>query len=329
MTMQKSVDFRMLFPPNMNYDYFGGHESLEFESNESRCNLGNAWWLAESSLLAYEHPGFVRFVLKSIGAAHYKFFTWNTTQVIVFTLGKACIVAFRGTEVKSAKMIGDIISDVHFAMVDFYGKGLVHKGFKLAFDEAVTGPDNLENYIEELLHAGEADSVYFTGHSLGGALATLASSYFARLSGPLYTFGAPRVGNAAFCETLPRLSFRFINAGDPVPYLPPNLPGLAKEQNFFTHAGNALYLDESKNLVANPSAEFAPHNLGGLLGSNIKSVAFNVAKHAMSIMSGAKRGNAASVIRDSNMDAHAPVLYAVYIWNYLASQKMNPTIGEI
>jgi triacylglycerol lipase len=45
-------------------------------------------------------------------------------------------------------------------------------------------------------------TMYYIGHSLGGALATLAAAYF----GSLYpdvrhvciTFGAPRVGNAVF-----------------------------------------------------------------------------------------------------------------------------------
>uniref|UniRef100_A0A7S4CYC8 Fungal lipase-type domain-containing protein n=1 Tax=Eutreptiella gymnastica TaxID=73025 RepID=A0A7S4CYC8_9EUGL len=74
------------------------------------------------------------------------------------------------------------------------------------------------------------DQLYITGHSLGGAVATLCATDLqqrgfvaphVRLG--LITFGAPRAGNQAFQhwhDGLVRFSFHFDNLGDPVPKTP-------------------------------------------------------------------------------------------------------------
>ena len=76
-------------------------------------------------------------------------------------------------------------------------------------------------------------TVYFTGHSLGGALAhvlsyllTSASTAASSSSQPitLYTFGQPRTGNAAFATTsslyVPS-HYRVVHWRDVIPHLPP------------------------------------------------------------------------------------------------------------
>jgi predicted lipase len=77
--------------------------------------------------------------------------------------------------------------------------------------------------------------IIFTGHSLGGALATLAAVDFHDHYGfgdriSLYTFGAPRVGDrkwARFVNSLPFASriYRIQRKGDPVVQLPPLFTG--------------------------------------------------------------------------------------------------------
>jgi hypothetical protein len=76
------------------------------------------------------------------------------------------------------------------------------------------------------------EKVIFTGHSLGGAIATIAFSVYScwcRSNGRkdnayLCTFGAPRVGNAAFARAFARKHVnRFehiVHPGDPVPAFP-------------------------------------------------------------------------------------------------------------
>jgi len=70
--------------------------------------------------------------------------------------------------------------------------------------------------------------VVATGHSLGGAVATLAAAYL-RAAGnavDLYTYGSPRVGNDAFANFVSAqagLEIRVTHLDDPVPRLPPLL----------------------------------------------------------------------------------------------------------
>jgi len=78
-------------------------------------------------------------------------------------------------------------------------------------------------------------SVIFTGHSLGGAIATIAAldysiasklvfPYFKHTAPILYTFGAPRVGNAELGKALDFFNvkpFRIVNKSDLVAHVPP------------------------------------------------------------------------------------------------------------
>lgn len=70
-------------------------------------------------------------------------------------------------------------------------------------------------------------TIIFTGHSLGGALATLSSLYFkckypeAEIS--CITFGSPRAGCSEFAKLFNdniEESYRFVNDNDPVPCVP-------------------------------------------------------------------------------------------------------------
>lgn len=96
------------------------------------------------------------------------------------------------------------------------GGRTVHKGFHRAYRDA-------EEQITALLAKAGDLPVFVCGHSLGGAVAVMATWYHRRdrLSA-CYTFGAPRVGNHAFHDGFKTPVYRIVNAFDPVPWLPPN-----------------------------------------------------------------------------------------------------------
>ncbi|KAH6893086.1 lipase [Thelonectria olida] len=102
-----------------------------------------------------------------------------------------------------------------------------HSGFKEAWDEVSTAA---KAAIAKAKTANPTYTVVATGHSLGGAVATLAAAYLrkAGYSVDLYTFGSPRVGNdyfANFVTSQTGAEYRLTHLDDPVPRLPPIIFG--------------------------------------------------------------------------------------------------------
>ncbi|MBW4454216.1 MAG: 50S ribosome-binding GTPase [Nostoc indistinguendum CM1-VF10] len=102
---------------------------------------------------------------------------------------------------------------------NIYG-GEIHLGFALLMEEILP---KIQFLIEEL----KPEKICFTGHSLGGALATLAAYRLRNrdFTISVYTFGAPRVGDSAFASRYKDSKvphFRIENKNDIVPHLPPN-----------------------------------------------------------------------------------------------------------
>ncbi|NDJ16051.1 lipase family protein [Myxacorys almedinensis] len=97
----------------------------------------------------------------------------------------------------------------------------MHKGFVTAYFSV---RDQIFNY----LRSRNVSRVTVTGHSLGGALATLCTvdlqfNFSGQFAIDNYTFGAPRVGNDGFVESFNRRipdSFRFVYGMDIVAAIP-------------------------------------------------------------------------------------------------------------
>ncbi|KAG0126301.1 Alpha/Beta hydrolase protein [Tuber indicum] len=93
-----------------------------------------------------------------------------------------------------------------------------HNAFRLAFPPILASVNSLRAQYPSY-------KLVVTGHSFGGALATITATEFRRLgyATELYTYGAPRVGNDKFCLFVSRSSgnYRVTHLNDPVPRLPP------------------------------------------------------------------------------------------------------------
>ncbi|CAH1223988.1 hypothetical protein PAECIP111893_05061 [Paenibacillus plantiphilus] len=133
---------------------------------------------------------------------------------------KAAILAFRGSG-SAVDWVNDFIAyQVKFRPVN--AGGHTHCGFT---DVYMSARDRIFELLDKL---PPGKPLFITGHSLGGALATLAALDIAANRGPegivVYTFASPRVGDPQFARAYNRLvtnSFRLRNEHDIVPHLPP------------------------------------------------------------------------------------------------------------
>lgn len=171
----------------------------------------------------------------------------QSTQCYVAFDERLVVVAFRGTE----KRLSDILADLNFQprpSGNFDGN--CHSGFVEALDEVWIDVEKLLQSLVRNATGGERE-FWFTGHSLGAALATLAvarrhkADASASLGG-LYTFGSPRVGDAGFQSSFHKhflaRTQRFANLQDGVSRIPPWSIG-------FRHVGNDAYLDGGRQVL--------------------------------------------------------------------------------
>ena len=141
----------------------------------------------------------------------------GTQAFLVAHNGKFLVLAFRGTEANSTK---DIKADARAKLTRYPSGGRVHKGFMDAFEHVEFEiQDRLKQYAKYQKYP-----LYITGHSLGGALATVASRMLEHQGGiaAVYTFGSPRVGDEDWVTDMEVPLYRLVNAADCVTMLPPN-----------------------------------------------------------------------------------------------------------
>lgn len=215
--------WKSVLRPGDSEDFFKDHRPMEFRVRSEGFDPVNAWWLSELSRLIYRrdasegfhHPGQAsrNDILETVGLVERCFFNGPTVQGALVTTvedGEDAYAAlvFRGTVGRLASWLGNL----DMAMTPWRRGGRVHRGFNTMLME-------LRDEISEALDEVHAP-LFYTGHSLGGALATLAASL--RPPRAVYTFGAPRIGDAAFSETLAGMPiYHVCNPKDIVTALPP------------------------------------------------------------------------------------------------------------
>lgn len=160
-----------------------------------------------------------------------KFFSKNGSAGFVAVCRDRVMVAFRGTEEHDKADWGH---DLDIGLVPRLG-GRVHEGFSNSLD-SLWPQMSAES---KRLVTEEERPVFLTGHSMGGAMATLAALELANdgiTPRAVYTYGSPPVGDAAFAAAYDKAvpgTHRVVNQTDDVPRL--LAPG-------YEHVGEERYL---------------------------------------------------------------------------------------
>lgn len=178
--------------------------------------------------------------------------------VAISHIEKAIVLGFRGsTGEKQASVIASSV--LSHPKKSFITGGEVQLYFKTAFNALW---QCLESVVKSAISAHPSYKLWVTGHSLGGALASLASAWIVynrtipRKNIILYTFGMPRVGNKKYATEHDKLvnnSFRVVNYDDPVTHMPTQKYNVDETNVPYHHGVEVFY-----SRVAN-DAKKSPH----------------------------------------------------------------------
>ena len=165
-----------------------------------------------------------------IGFPEIRYYDRDGAQAYIFGNDDDRVIVCRGTEPNDWN---DIRADIDLATVIAETAGRVHRGFKREVDD-------LWPRLEQAL-VNNTRPVWFAGHSLGGAMATICASrcklsYIKSNPRALYTYGSPRVGNRRYVTYVEFEAYRWVNNNDIVTRVPPWWLG-------FRHKGQEVYLN--------------------------------------------------------------------------------------
>jgi len=183
------------------------------------------------------------------------------THAILCESDERLIVSFRGTSstqnmetdlsmrmVHISKLIKDYPTSTP-AIAGAWKSTRIHRGFLKAYASV---NEEIMQWIFERREES-ARPIFFTGHSLGAALTTLAAFDFCvrypehAEAVSVTTFGSPRVGNEGFKyfynKTVPS-TWRFVNCKDPITMLP-SLP--------YRHVGQCVLVLRIREILIDPN----------------------------------------------------------------------------
>ena len=224
--------------------YFDNLSHETFQVDASSYSKTNAWWLAELCRLIYRQEsdevnpppkGPTRQkILKDVNLEQVKFFNTDNTQCSVIKTSDSANTQFAVLVFRGTNALQDWLTNLNGKPVDWPGGGKVHEGFKEAIDL-------VWDEVSKCLDAVTLP-IFYAGHSLGAALATLAASR--RAPRAVYTFGSPLTGDKIFASTLPGSGiYRVVNNRDAVTTVPPL---------GFDHVGELHYITHDGGMLVNP-----------------------------------------------------------------------------
>lgn len=243
---------------------------------------------ADMAKLAYDDPKDLEDKGRNIvSEGRYNFFdakadmdTDGSSQAHVWINQSAreAFVFFRGTDCRKDALINLDIRQKEKS--EQFKNAMVHRGFSRQFYA-------IENKMNEFLklYRNEYDTLTFTGHSLGGALATIATFHyihdFADEEHPplitCHTFGSPRVGDKNFSRLFEKQvpgarHWRVFDYEDPIPVIPASW-------RFHHVKGNAICLGRPGKLrIERTDVPWLLRPLSGIINIRLARL---VSSHAM------------------------------------------------
>ncbi len=204
------------------------------------CTLGKDWNNIKTTRMVDDKETqvsdmiFIPFITlvdfkKGIQYASYVDNKKTSTTALFYTDEERAVIAVRGTFEKADMLIDADAQQVIPEVPDVKIQGKLHQGFYTQA-LAIIREQNFRNFVTNISNK----KLFVTGHSLGGAVATILSAYLSErgLKPLLYTYGSPRVGDVNFVKAYNDkfVHFRHVNDGDTVP----GVPGRYTEGNFIT-----------------------------------------------------------------------------------------------
>ena len=192
--------------------------------------LRRALALAELAMIAYNDQAEAQRAAAAIGFPDAQLIDHDGSQAYRFRNEHDIVLACRGTQLTEWN---DIQADANAVLAALGAIGNVHSGFNREVDD-------LWPVLEDLLQ-GNTQPVWFCGHSLGAAMATICAfrcktSSISTNPQELHTFGSPRVGCKRYVRHAEVTHYRWVHNNDVVTRVPPLWLG-------YRHAGNEIYLD--------------------------------------------------------------------------------------
>ncbi|HEX7314834.1 MAG TPA: lipase family protein [Pyrinomonadaceae bacterium] len=298
--------------PASEYHYFiDGHgrrcaDRIPFRPDARKFDLVNAWWLSEAATLVYSGPDIVKSIFRETPLKQVEYLNSDGgNECFVASNNDLAVVAFRGSELTPREggehdfgnIIKDWVRNVDIRTSNSVAGARVHRGFADGVKELweVKG-------LGDLVAGLSPRKVWFTGHSLGGALATAAAARAVSEGRPLdglYTFGSPRVGDEVFAANLKRMlgdrglaHYRFVNGNDVVTTVPLfSKPPVVK----FKHVETLKHIDGKGRITDDPS-RFER------LKAKVLDLVDQLEGHFLNGIPNA-------------IEDHVPTLYSTHIWN--------------
>ncbi|KAH7417606.1 lipase [Cadophora sp. MPI-SDFR-AT-0126] len=153
---------------------------------------------------------------------------------------KAIVISYKGSKT-FANFVADLLVPKG-SCSDLISGCKAHQGFLYAWGDVKT---NTMAAVKSAKAAYPSYSIILTGHSLGGAVATIAAAYLrkAGYACDIYSYGSPRVGNEAFVNFVDGqagVHYRVTHTDDPIPRYPGRILGFYHTSpEFWLSSGSA------------------------------------------------------------------------------------------